>query len=83
MTIEKCISNDKEKSDLYKRVFATEDGRLVLMDLMIFGGLLSVNEHEDPINLARQEGKRSISIKIVNLIGITDDEIIKDYRSRI
>ncbi|ADV02542.1 hypothetical protein Q7M48_05440 (plasmid) [Candidatus Liberibacter asiaticus] len=64
----------------YKSVFATFEGRWVLLDIMREGGLLATELSNDPIALARREGKRTIALYITDLIALEAEELISAYR---
>lgn len=60
------LEEDAKRIQLYNSVFSTNDGRLVLTDLMTEGGLLSSHDVDNPLTLARLEGKRAMAIRIAS-----------------
>jgi len=69
-----------EKADLiraYKHVFATEDGKKVLHDLMktfhIFHSTMDASAHE----MAYNEGERSVVLRILRTINTDPSELEK------
>lgn len=65
------LNKYKEKRDMisrYKRLFNTEDGKKVLHDLMKSCNVMSSTLSPDPIEMAHNEGKREIVLRILRTI---------------
>lgn len=64
---------------LYKEVFGTEAGKLVLMDLCKKGRLLSPLPMKDDIsvNLAFCEGQRQFALSILNMVEYDLEDLIQ------
>lgn len=65
------IGSFKKKRDLiirYKRLFATEDGKEILHDLMKACHVMNSTLDSDPIQMAHNEGARSIVLRILQTI---------------
>ena len=60
-------------SAMYRRVFATDEGRLVLADLMEFVGLWNNGFELDPRKAERLAGQRDVLMFILERAGISDD----------
>jgi len=61
----------------FRRVFASEDGKIVLRELAIFcnadAGLYAGTTDETMINV----GKREVLLRVRSLIGMNDDDLLK------
>lgn len=65
------LNKYKEKRDMvirYKRVFDTEDGKKVLHDLMKCCHVMTPTIDPDPLQMAHNEGERSIVLRILRTI---------------
>lgn len=59
----------------YKDLFRTETGQLVLNDLMAVGGISRTSFDSDPLSMAYREGQRSIVLRIMKNVNITEKEL--------
>ena len=77
------MTKRKEKAKniiAYQKLFATEDGKRVLADLLRECGFMSVGLGEDAQETAYNQGKREVVLRIVNLINIDPETILKLLR---
>lgn len=58
---------------IYRRVFGTDEGRIVLADLMEFVGLWNNGFYEDPRKAERCAGQRDVLMFLIERAGISDD----------
>ena len=78
MTPEKQLEKSLENVQAYKRLFSTDDGILVMQDLMIRSGFLhSGHVPGDPYSSANNEGKRELFIYIMNKVQASPEDIRK------
>lgn len=61
----------------YRRVFADDDGTLVLHDLMRRGGVLRVGFDLRPGMTEWNEGRRSLALEILRLINLTERDFAR------
>ncbi|ONI59080.1 hypothetical protein AYJ09_01460 [Candidatus Liberibacter solanacearum] len=73
------LAEDEKRLRLYKSVFATEEGKWVLMDLMADGGLLSSPDVEHSLTLAHFEGKRAMAVRIASSLGLNFEQVVQMY----
>jgi hypothetical protein len=64
----KQIKRTRSAVSCYKRVFSTEDGHAVLLDLMKTHKIMESNFHENPRIHALQEGERNVILRILKLL---------------
>lgn len=67
----------KDKLDLYKRVFGTEDGKQVLADMAKECGLLSTHVRKgniDPNYITFKEGERNAVLRIITALEYSVDD---------
>lgn len=68
----------------YKRVFSTEDGILVMNDLIEVGGVLkSSHVPNDPYGTAYNEGWRSLTLHLLNRLSINPNDVRKMHEDNI
>lgn len=61
-----ALTRKRRLADAYQRVFGSDDGRMVLTDLLRHGGLLETShEPGDPCTTAFNEGRRSMACEIL------------------
>jgi hypothetical protein len=61
----------------YRRLFSTEDGKIVLQDLMNACNFLKPSIGETPDDTYFNEGKRSVVLSIMQTSSMTTEEINK------
>ena len=61
----------------YKNVFATEDGKKVLFDMMKACGMLHSNFDENPYATARNEGHRDSVLRILQILKHNPEKLRK------
>jgi hypothetical protein len=66
----------KERAQLFKDVFGTDKGKEVLKILSLSCGLLrSSFVSNDPMALARNEGKREVILEIISILRMKDEDV--------
>ncbi|AKK20064.1 hypothetical protein HUT03_02135 [Candidatus Liberibacter africanus] len=73
------LEEDERRLRSYKSIFATPEGRFVLTDLMIEGGLLSSHDTEHSLILAHREGKRAMAVRIASNLGLSFEQVVQMY----
>lgn len=60
----------------YRRLFSTDDGKVVLIDLMrstkLFDSVIGRDTHDTYLN----EGGRQVLLRILNTVGMTEKQIV-------
>lgn len=66
-------------AEAFVRLFAGEDGPVVLAEIARFGGVAetSMVEPADPLMLAFNEGRRALALEILHGANLTADEIAR------
>lgn len=71
---------DVERTQAYKRVFGTPEGRRVLRDMLFEAGVFSPSRSLEPQVLAAREGASSVVLRVLTLLNynpkprqVTDD----------
>lgn len=59
----------------YKKVFRSDEGKHILSDLMDVCGLNRSSFSTDPIQMAFYEGQRSVILRILKTVNITEKEL--------
>lgn len=77
--LEETVKSDERKLDLYKRVFSTVEGKEILEDLMVEGGVMATTSICDSNQLAFQAGKRHMALYIAKYSSVTLRDIIFSY----
>ena len=67
----------REKQNRYKRLFGSEDGKLVLNDLKAYCFVRNTTYNDHAHRMAFNEGLRAAFLHIDNFINLDLDEIIK------
>ena len=62
--------NEKERKQLYDRVFGTDDGQRLLKDLAQRNHVFDVITVENPSISAFRDGRRSVVIDIINYLNL-------------
>lgn len=73
------LAEDERRLRHYKQVYSTPEGRFVLTDLMIEGGLLSSISNASACQLALLEGKRSLAVHIASNCGLSFEQFVQMY----
>ncbi|QOI69855.1 cell wall-binding repeat-containing protein [Liberibacter phage P-PA19-1] len=73
------LAEDERRIRHYKHVYSTPEGRFVLTDLMVEGGLLSSVSNDSAHQLALLEGKRSLAVHIASNCGLSFERIVQMY----
>ena len=61
----------------YRKVFGSTDGQIVLKDIVSMCGLTRSSFDQDPHKTAFFEGQRSIALRILKSVNISDGELDK------
>lgn len=80
----RLFNREKKRVSQYQAVFATPEGRAVLLDLLEEGGLLrpfGEYTHNEGF-LAYWEGRRSMAVFIASTLGTTMEQLIHIYEQR-
>ena len=77
------IRKAKLVNTAYKRVFSSEDGKVVLEDLMLSAGIISGSSYVpgDPHQTSFNEGRREIVNRIIESINIDPTRFMKIVES--
>lgn len=84
----KFLNRQKEKNNIsyaYKRLFSTEDGQIVLKDLMRAGHFDQPSFDADPYLTAFNEGERHLLLRIIRTINSDPEkllQLIKDNQEK-
>jgi len=70
-----------ELAKTYRRVFSSEDGKLVLADIMRAAGVYSVPPSNDPGVLAADRGRRELAMHIGMYLAYAPDKFVDDKKS--
>jgi len=72
------------RAHVYKTIFDTPEGRIVLADLKQFSHIdrpiayrSVITGLSDPYENARAEGKRTVVLRIMNMVGLSYEEIMQ------
>lgn len=69
---------DKDREDLYASVFGTEQGQLILEDLIATFQFLDASYEGDANDILIKEGSRAV---ILHIIALSQADIIKSARN--
>lgn len=75
--INKRAATAASRLNAYRRLFSTEDGQLVLKDLMSSCGVLTPVIGKDTHDTYFNEGARSVILRILNTINMTEKDVEK------
>lgn len=64
------FKNDIERTNAYNKLFSSEDGRRVLLDMAVIGGLYDSQLSQNANEALQNDGKRWIINKIITLSSI-------------
>jgi len=64
----------------YRRLFRTDDGVKVLKDLIEVCGYSRSSFDMDPIKMGFYEGQRSVILRLVKTVNMTDNDVLKMIR---
>lgn len=65
-----------DKIQAYKDVFGSPKGKEVLKHLAVYCGLLRTSfVANDPMSIARLEGRREVILEIINIIRMKDQDV--------
>ena len=69
----------EDKQIIYKHVFGSEYGKIVLSDLvaLCFGTVTTFSS--DPLEFARREGKREVLLEILTMLKVDLGEVFDEY----
>ncbi|MBY7649778.1 MAG: hypothetical protein C4617_04745 [Candidatus Liberibacter europaeus] len=70
---------DEYRKRIYKTVFATSEGRWVLLDIINASGFLKSIITNDPIEMAKTVGKREVALSIVDDLALDSGILIDLY----
>jgi hypothetical protein len=73
------LENAKLKADLYKRVFGTDEGKLVLQDILDHGHVTKPASHT-PDRVMFNVGRQELALYIANQIGVDFNAVIDRLR---
>ena len=68
----------RKKTDtmaLYRRVFGSEDGQIVLQNLLQEGGWLRSTFSTNQLNMAYNCGKRDLALGVLNTLSLTPKQL--------
>jgi len=71
----------KNKIDRYKRVFSSEDGSLILSDLMREFHFYSTTAGSTPEEIYFNEGQRSVIISLLEMVNVDTDKYSKHIQT--
>ena len=80
---ENHLKQDIRIKSAYKKTFGTEEGQIVLMDLMQSLGAMSTTFDKDPYVSAFNEGKREAVLSIIHTIEMDLETYQKQMKSAI
>ena len=63
--------------DSYQKIFSTEDGQMVLYDMMKTNGMFTTTFNENPVTMAYLEGRRSFISDLITLLGKDSKQLHK------
>lgn len=66
----------------YQKVFDSEDGKLILHDMMKANGMFDTTFDENPYRTAFQEGRRSVITNLIMLLGKDANEMYKQFKEQ-
>lgn len=76
--LKKQAAKGKRTIKAYQRLFATDDGKIVLQDLMQSCHMLSQNFGSDPNEAMYSEGERAVVLRILRTLN-TDAEMLMKH----
>jgi hypothetical protein len=83
--MEKQLKEALKVNIAYKKTFSTDEGKMVLMDLVKSSGMMASSfVANDPYATAFNEGARSIVVRLIDTIQIDPEKYIKmleEYKS--
>lgn len=77
--LENELREQDKKLRLYKRVYSTDEGKFVLLDLMREAGLLDFVTTHDSTELAVRTGRRHMAVYIAELLNFEFEHIVDSY----
>lgn len=73
------FENDVERIKAYHKLFSTEEGKRVLLDIAVIGGLYDSQLSQNANEALQNDGKRWVINKIISLASINKiKEVIND-----
>ena len=63
----------EDKTAVYRKVFMSSEGRVVLADLLEFAGIFTNHFNDDPREQERLNGQKDVGLYILDSLGITGD----------
>ena len=78
----KRLLRQREMINIYKRIFRSEDGEKVLSDLMEMCGMQRSSFDVDPQKMSFYEGQRSVVLRILKTINVTEKELDTWFKHR-
>lgn len=84
MSLHDIIPGKRRRLDaLYRSLFSSPDGRVVLQDLLRNVGVLSVaHAPGDPCETAFQDGRRSVGLELMQRLRWTEGELVQLSQER-
>ncbi len=75
--LKEFFTKRKRMVECYRRLFRTDDGKKVLCDLMEVCGYARSSFDADPVKMSFYEGQRSVILRLVKTVNMTDSDILK------
>ncbi len=76
MTPPEVMQEQAALAQAYRHTFATEQGRVVLADLLRRAGLMQSSFSGDPLETAYREGRRRLGLEVVEAINRDPDAVL-------
>jgi hypothetical protein len=76
MTPPEVMHEQAELAQAYRHTFGTEQGRVVLADLLRRAGLMQSSYSGDPLETAYREGRRRLGLEVVEAINRDPDAVL-------
>jgi hypothetical protein len=76
MTPPQVAQEQAALAQAYRQTFATEQGRVVLADLLRRAGLMQSSFSGDPLETAYREGRRRLGLEVVEAINRDPDAVL-------
>ena len=64
----------------YLHVFNTDEGKLVLQDLMNSCYMNKSTFDENPYEMARMEGERNVALRILSVLGTDENKLVETFK---
>lgn len=73
--------HDKVMSEKYQGIYNDPDGKAVFADIFAQANLYSPIATVDPIEAAREEGKRQLALHIVHMLSLQPTDFVQSAQS--